>query len=64
MTVKQLINKLSRIQDQGIEVKFTDSTSERNTYKIERHYRKTAYENNTMIEDAVYLLGEVIQKEG
>lgn len=62
MTVKQLINKLSRIQDQDIEVKFTDSPSERNTYKIEHSYRTTAYDaNNKMIEDAVYLEGTIIQ---
>lgn len=62
MTVKQLIRKLSRIDNQDIEVRFVDTQqSEEALYKIKFSYRKQEYESNgTLTCDAYYLEGTLL----
>lgn len=62
MTVKQLINKLSRVEDQEKEVRF-GSTNTELFYKIERVYQKAKYDGNGKLKgSSVYLDGSRLEQ--
>ena len=61
MTVKNLIKKLSRIDNQNIEVRFVNTRQAETPYKIEHTFRKQEYdETGALTCDAYYLEGTLL----